>query len=171
MHVHVGQSCVCFPYLFLLLLLLFSSHSPFLLSFSLSPLLLPFSSPSSLLLGQVQPGIDIFRIPKLRHSFAPFFADCIPITLVSHVTDSNTHRYEHCGYNSLSFFPLSFSFSTTSYPFHSSSLTPPPPRLPPSLTPPPPPLGAFHGELFRSPQNRIREQRATHTKRFSRTVC
>lgn len=33
--------------------------------------------------GFVQPGINIFRRPTMLHPFGPFFADCIPITLVS----------------------------------------------------------------------------------------
>jgi hypothetical protein len=35
-----------------------------------------------MIVGFVQPGIDIFRRPKLLHPFGAFFADCIPITLV-----------------------------------------------------------------------------------------
>lgn len=36
-----------------------------------------------MIVGFVQPGINIFRRPKLLHPFGAFFADCIPITLVS----------------------------------------------------------------------------------------
>lgn len=34
------------------------------------------------IVGYVRPGLSFLRTPTLRHPFGPFFADCIPITLV-----------------------------------------------------------------------------------------
>lgn len=51
--------------------------------------------------GDIPPGLDIMRIPKFRHAWGPFFANIIPLTLISFMESYSIARNSAAANNQL----------------------------------------------------------------------